>query len=49
MEDAAFDDMVRWLETLRRTYGVEIDNIIVDRKNVAGKVDARIEFAGSHA
>jgi general secretion pathway protein M len=49
MEDAAFDDMVRWLETLRRTYGVEIDNIVVDRKNVVGKVDARIEFAGSHA
>lgn len=49
MEDAAFDDVVRWLENLHRSYGVEVDNITVDKKNVAGKVDARIEFAGSHA
>ncbi len=46
MEDAAFDDIVRWLETLRRSYGVEIDNIVIDKKNVVGKVDARIEFSG---
>ncbi len=49
MEDAAFDDVVRWLETLHRSFGVEVDNITVDKKNVTGKVDARIEFAGSHA
>lgn len=46
MEGAAFDDMVRWMENLKRTYGVEVDNITVDRKNEPGKVDARIEFAG---
>jgi general secretion pathway protein M len=46
LEEAAFDDTVRWLENLKRVYGVEVDNIVVDRKNAPGKVDARIELAG---
>lgn len=47
MEDAAFDDMVRWVEGLHRGFGVEVDSIVIDRKNVAGKVDVRIELVGS--
>jgi general secretion pathway protein M len=46
LEEAAFDDAIRWLENLQRIYGVEIDTIVIDRKNIPGKVDARIELAG---
>lgn len=50
LEEAGFDDTMQWLESLHRTYGVEVDNIVIDRKNTPGKVDARIEFAGgAHA
>lgn len=47
MEEASFDDMVRWIENLHRTYGVQVENITIDRKNMPGKVDARIEFSGA--
>lgn len=47
MEEASFDDMVRWIENLHRIYGVQVDSITIDRKNTPGKVDARIEFSGA--
>ena len=50
LEEASFDDTMQWLENLRRTYGVEVDNIVIDRKNTPGKVDVRIELTGgAHA
>jgi len=50
LEEAGFDDTMQWLENLHRTYGVEVDNIIIDRKPTPGKVDARIELTGgAHA
>jgi len=50
LEDAGFDDTMQWLENLHRTYGVEVDNIVIDRKTTPGKVDARIELTGgAHA
>lgn len=47
MEEASFDDMIRWVESLHRVYGVQVDTITVDRKSTPGKVDARIEFSGA--
>ncbi len=50
LEDASFDDTMLWLENLHRTFGVDVDNIVVDRKTTPGRVDARIELAGgAHA
>ena len=50
LEEAGFDDTMQWLENLHRTYGVEVDNIVIDRKTTPGKVAARIEFTGgAHA
>ena len=50
LEDASFDDTMQWLENLHRTFGVDVDNIVVDRKTTLGKVDARIELTGgAHA
>mgnify|MGYP000091253581 CR=1 FL=1 len=50
LEEASFDDTMLWLENLQRTYGVQVDTIVIDRKNTPGKVDARIEFTGgAHA
>lgn len=50
LEDASFDDTMQWLENLHRTFGVDVDNIVVDRKATPGKVDARIELTGgAHA
>lgn len=46
LENAGFDDLTLWLESLQRTYGVEIVTMVVDQKDTPGKVDARVVFAG---
>lgn len=46
-EQVAFDDMVRWLSSLRQSYAVQINTITVDRQPQAGIVDARIVLKGA--
>ena len=47
LEQAAFDDLVRWLGQLQQRYGVRVDSIAVDRDDKPGRVAARVVFAGS--
>ncbi len=47
LEQAAFDDLVRWLGQLQQRYGVRVDSIAVDRDEKPGRVAARVVFAGS--
>lgn len=47
LEEAAFDDVMRWLENLQRSYGIEIKSITIDRKDIVGKVDAKAVLAGN--
>lgn len=42
LENAAFDDLVRWLGTLEREHGVSPSAIAVERTDSAGLVNARV-------
>lgn len=42
IEEAAFDQMIRWLEELERKQGLAIEDLRVDRQKPIGRVDARI-------
>jgi len=47
MEGAPFDDMVRWLDQLQRTYGIQISSAVIDRvEGGSGQVNARFVFSG---
>ncbi|MEH6447319.1 MAG: type II secretion system protein M [Oleispira sp.] len=41
LEDAVFDDAIRWLEELNRQHGIQIKQINVDRSEKSGLVDLR--------
>ncbi len=41
LEDAVFDDAIRWLEELNRKHGIQIKQINVDRSDKSGLVDLR--------
>ena len=42
VEDAQFDNVVRWMDDLQNRYGVHIDNVAVERRSTAGTVNARM-------
>lgn len=42
LEQAVFDDMMRWLESLSRTYGITVENVTIDRLDSIGLVNARL-------
>ena len=42
LEQASFDDLVLWLGTLQRTYGVNVADAAIDRQADAGRVNARL-------
>lgn len=41
LEDAVFDDAIRWLEELNQQYDIQIKQINVDRSEKSGLVDLR--------
>lgn len=44
LEQAAFDDVVRWLAQINTAHGIEVSRISVDRLEEPGRVDARISL-----
>jgi general secretion pathway protein M len=42
LENAAFNDMTRWLDQLNEQYAVAVDGAVVERSESAGRVDARL-------
>lgn len=42
LENAAFDDVMRWLGTLEQRHGVVIDTLNVERGELPGRVAARL-------
>lgn len=44
LEDASFDDIMRWLETLETRHGVMPVTSVFEAKEAAGRVDARLVF-----
>ncbi len=49
LEQAAFDDVVRWITQLEQKSGVRIESITIDRQEAPGRVNARIRFRGPAA
>ena len=45
LEEAVFDDMMRWLESLSNTYGISVENITIDRLDSIGLVNVRLTLA----
>lgn len=41
LEDAIFDDAIRWLEELNQKHGIQIKQINVERSAISGRVDLR--------
>ncbi len=47
LDEAAFDDLVRWLGQLRQRYAVQVDSIAIDKDERRGRVNARVVFSGA--
>ncbi len=47
LEEAAFDDVVAWLEKLQSQHGVRVATITIDRQDQPGLVDVRLTLEGS--
>jgi general secretion pathway protein M len=48
LEDAAFDDVMRWLQGLERQ-GIRVENSVFEAKELGGHVDGRLVLAGGGA
>ncbi len=46
LELASFDDMIKWLENLNKTYAIEVSSLVIDRKDTPGIIDSRIVLVG---
>jgi general secretion pathway protein M len=42
LEDVAFDDMLKWFDSLSAKGGVRVIELAVDRQDAVGRVDARV-------
>lgn len=47
LEQVAFDDMVRWLSSLRQRYAVQVNTLTIDRQPQPGLVNARLVLKGA--
>ena len=47
LEQASFDDMVTWLGSLQRSFGVGVADVSIDRQADSGRVNARITLKRS--
>ena len=46
LEGASFDDTIKWVENLERSYSIHVLSLVVDRKDASGLIDSRIVFTG---
>lgn len=49
LEDAAFDDLVRWLARLGSAHGVYVDSLTLERSDAAGRVDTRLTLQATQS
>lgn len=47
LENATFNDMIKWLESLQRQQGVHIVTSVVEKQEEAGLVNARLVLEGA--
>lgn len=46
-EQAHFNDVLLWLDSLQRSYGVRVANIVVERQDTPGLINARVSLEGA--
>jgi len=46
LEQASFDDMMKWLVSLEKKHGLKITTITIDRQADSGRVNARMTLQG---
>lgn len=49
LQGAVFDDMIRWLATLRNQHGLVVDTASIRRGDAAGRVNAQLVLSGGDA
>lgn len=47
IEDASFNDLIRWLETLQDRHGIRIVSSFIEKQDSSGIIKARLVFEGS--
>ncbi len=47
LENASFDDVMKWLTQLQRTSAVSIDSISIDKEDSPGRISATLTLKGS--
>jgi len=47
LERASFDDLLLWIGSVQREYGIRIDSVVVDKEDEPGLVNARLTFEGA--
>lgn len=47
LEDASFDDLMRWLGTLEQRHGIAVDALNVERSETRGRVTARLTLVAA--
>lgn len=47
LENAKFDDMIKWLESLQRQQGIRIVTSVIEKQEEAGIVNARLVLEGA--
>lgn len=45
LDNTAFDDVARWLETLAEEYGIVVDQAAIDRADGPGRVNVRLTLS----
>ena len=46
LEQAAFDDMLRWLDELSRNHGVSVSGLVMERLPQPGRINASVALEG---
>lgn len=49
MEQASFDDMIRWIDQLQTEYSFAVESAVIDKEPISGRVSARLVFTGGGA
>lgn len=49
LEQASFDDMMRWLLKIEQSNGITVKSITIDRQEQQGRVNARLSLQGAGA
>lgn len=47
LEEAAFDDMLRWLDQLNSQHGIQVNGLVMERLPQTGKVNASVVLGGA--